>query len=62
MKICCSPLTSDDGMFITIETTTALSFTYFRERSEIKALGDTFVLRSTSVLYISRVSWQNLYM
>lgn len=60
MKIRCSPLTSDDGMFIIIKTT-ALSFMYFKERIKIKALGDKFVLRSTSVLYVSRVSWQNLY-
>lgn len=53
MKICCSPLTSDDGMLIIIETTAALSFTYFKERSKIKALGDKFVLRSTSVVNVS---------
>lgn len=56
MKMCCSPLTSDYGMFIITETTAALSFTYFKERSKIKALGDKFVLGSTSVVNVSHVS------
>lgn len=52
--------TNDYGMFIVTETTAAFSFTYFKERSKIKALGDKFVLGSTSVVNVSHVSWQNL--
>lgn len=52
MQICCSPLTNDDGIFIIIKTTTAPSFMYFKERSKVKALGDKFVLSSTSIVHV----------
>lgn len=52
MQICCSPLTNDDSIFIIIKTTTAPSFMYFKERSKVKALGDKFVLSSTSIVHV----------
>jgi len=40
-----------------VKTTTAVNFTYFKERNKIKFGGDRSVLRSTSAVYLFHVSW-----